>query len=732
MKLSRMIAVVLGATMVLSVFSAGLTGCGVMRDVETNGSPDQGDASDQDVWSAYTGAIDTKYAYDLAVEITEGEATNSSIFGDRQAGSDAEHATADLLAKEMEKLGLSDVEKMPAPVDKWQFNGASLLLDGESKPMDLHSYATAATPKGGIDAEVVYVGKGTASDYEGVDIKGKIALFDVDQRADWWVTYPMLEAQHQGAVAALACSNKGFSEISKDAYNCQDICGPTAIPTLSITVNQSDAIRKALKSGPVKGHLEVDNIVEPGGTTYNVFGRIKGKDSSEAIMYGAHYDAHFQGFLDDTIAATGVLAIAKAFIDSGYTPERDIWFVLHGAEEWGSSGTQYDWCTGAWELINNSHPEWAGKLLTFFNFELPAYEFADYTYSASAPELYTFIRDFSEYPEMPKPDGVFKEGVLTDGFQTYTYSDDFSYYAAGVPAVINGFLLTKDGDDVFPFYYNYYHTNFDTKELYNEGVYHFNLDYYGRMGIAIDSAPAFQLDFTNQADRLTESLDRDIAEKYGIDYDAYVSAINAYNKAAESANAKIADINERYSKALIPDAEDTPQMKDIWEEARALNKENLAIFKETQDTLLGLVYESPVVPHEAPQENIGLIDETLKALQGGDTQSALNDFAVAINGYNEWYNVFFSKAVTDQFYDMFYSEANADNLYWGTGRAFPWANVDDAVRSLAAKSGQKSPDLDTEKQAFLKARDEQVAIYKKMIGDETTVIKKLTERLANL
>ena len=42
--------------------------------------------------------------------------------------------------------------------------------------------------------------------------------------------------------------------------------------------------------------------------------------------------------------------------------------------------------------------------------------------------------------------------MLTEGYQTYTYSDDFSYYAAGVPSTVNGFLLQKDMETVFPFY----------------------------------------------------------------------------------------------------------------------------------------------------------------------------------------------------------------------------------------------------------------------------------------
>ena len=101
----------------------------------------------------------------------------------------------------------------------------------------------------------------------------------------------------------------------------------------------------------------MNNRVEiDAGTTYNVTGRIKGESSDYQIVVGAHYDMHFYGFQDDNCAVGLVLAMAKAMVDSGYTPKNDIVFCLHGAEEWGSSNTQYDWTVGAWEMINKRAP----------------------------------------------------------------------------------------------------------------------------------------------------------------------------------------------------------------------------------------------------------------------------------------------------------------------------------------------------------------------------------------
>ena len=85
-------------------------------------------------------------------------------------------------------------------------------------------------------------------------------------------------------------------------------------------------------------------------------------------------------------------------------------------------------------------------------------------------------------PTPPDPEGCFPDGVLTEGYQTYTYSDDFSYYAAGVPSTVNGFLLQKDMETVFPFYLDIYHSQYDTPDTYNEAVMDFNIPVLRRLG----------------------------------------------------------------------------------------------------------------------------------------------------------------------------------------------------------------------------------------------------------
>ncbi|MDF3001365.1 MAG: peptidase [Bacillota bacterium] len=680
-------------------------------------------------YDKFLAAVDHQYAYNVALELSTNPKYWSSSIGTRTAGSDAEHKAADYLLAEMKKLGLTDTEKVATDVTKWQFNGASLSLAGDSKVIQPHSYATAATPKDGITAEIVYVGKGTMHDYDDIDVKGKIVLIDLDQRADWWITYPMLEAEFQGAAAILSANVGGFAQVSKDALNSQDICGPTSIPCVSISVNDSDYIKAKLEKGSVSATLKVDNEVSAGGTSYNIMGKIKGKSSEQQIVIGGHYDMYFKGFQDDSCAVGLVLAMAKAMKDSGYVPDNDIVFVIHGAEEWGTTYSLFDWTTGAWNMINKAHPEWVGKTLAFINFELPAYEFADYTSVYSAPEMYSLIDHYvNEYPLSPDPEGCFPAGLKTAGYQTYTYSDDFSYYAAGVPSTVNGFLLQEDMETVFPFYVERYHSQFDDPSTYNKDVMEFNIKFYGALVSYIDKTPALYLDYTSQYDRLLAAFDEEFCKAAGGDSAAYLSALNELKTAAEAATKKIADLNKEYNNVVISGT-DPAKISQLAAEAKALNKKNLKAFKFAQDQFLGLMYERPIVPHEAPQENIQLIQAIIECLKAGDVVTAADEYAWQVNNILEWYSMYFSPEVIAQQNDMFWGKDNQDNLYWGTGRNFIPANVEAATRGLMEKYDTADADFSAEIGVYQKAIDAQNLIYREKLVKETAAMRELAKLL---
>lgn len=675
-------------------------------------------------YDAFIKNVSSNYAYDIAYELSTNEDFFNSKMGGRNAGSLAEHKAAEYLIEKMNEIGLSNVEKTAAKCDSWQFNGASFEVDGKNYPV--YSYASAGTDEKGITAELVYLNKGTMQDYEGQDVKGKIVLIDIDQREDWWITYPMLEANLHGAVAIIAANVGGYAQISGDALNCQDLCGPVTIPTLSISRNDSIELQDKISRGKVIANLKVDNDVEIGnGVTYNVTGMIKGKSSDHQIIVGGHYDVHFTGFQDDNCAVGLVLAMAKAFKDSNYEPENDIVFCLHGAEEWGATYSMYDWTVGAWEMINHVHPEWVGKTLAFINFELPAYEFDKYTSTYSAPEMYSLISYFANECKLsPDPEGCFEDGILTDGYQTYTYSDDFSYYAAGVPSTVNGFILQKDMETVFPFYVDIYHSQYDTPDTYNEKVMKFNLSYYGALAMYIDQNPALYLDFTSQYDRINDSLDRELLKSVDVDIDSFDAALNNLKLKSTEMNTKIKNINDNYFMS-----ENDNDKISLKLEGSKITDTNLAAFKYAQKNLLGLMYEKPIVPHEAPQKNIRLCEDIIECLKKGEVSKAVDEYAWSLNNVLAWYAMYFSEEVIKIQDDMFWGESNKDNRYWGTDIGFTKAEVDDVVRSLMKRYEEVDGDFSQEIAALEKVIDSQKIILKNLCDKEISAVNELARML---
>lgn len=90
------------------------------------------------------------------------------------------------------------------------------------------------------------------------------------------------------------------------------------------------------------------------------------------------------------------------------------------------------------------------------------------------------------------------------------------------------------------------------------------------------------------------------------------------------------------------------------------------------------------------------MEKIIASLKAGDVTTAADEYAWQVNNVLEWYSMYFSPEVIDQQNDMFWGASNRDNLYWGTGRNFTPANVEDATRGLMAKYDAEKPDLTSE------------------------------------
>ena len=171
--------------------------------------------------------LDVEYSYQLAKRM-EKEKTNP-VLGYRTAGSKAEIATGNMLYEEMKRIGLSDVTKDEFRLDSWEFEKAVLKFkdrEGKEYTCQLGAYQTNFVTDGFQEYEIVYVNKGTAADYEGIDVEGKLVLAEINQRDEWWINYPAYQAYLKGAVGFIAVQEHGYGEKYDTSLNAQDIAGP--------------------------------------------------------------------------------------------------------------------------------------------------------------------------------------------------------------------------------------------------------------------------------------------------------------------------------------------------------------------------------------------------------------------------------------------------------------------------------------------------------------------------
>lgn len=708
----------LSAVLVLS-----LAGCKSTAAPVSSTQSAQNNTFYQDAIDAYVNEINMDYAYDFTKTLSLDPSLHDNSLGFRTSGSDAEHRTADYLAEKMEEIGLKNVEKIPVTVDKWQYNDASLTIDGTDIDLMPVSYMVNGTDKKGITAEIVDCGTGFAEDYEDKDVKGKIALVGVDQYNESWIGGYIYEAYEHGAKALVTYDLDGYGRYSDDDHQIQDVCAEDIMPTAIITMSEYKQIKKALDAGHNKANLVIDSVMEEGkGTSYDVVGYIPGKSHDQQIIFAGHYDMYFTGFQDDCSAIGTIMSMAKTMIDSGYVPENDIVVVAHGAEEWGATGTEFDWTRGAYELINNVHPEWASKTLAMFNFELDAFDDGGDTFMiTSVPEYAALVKNLVDEGVLDGAVKDYEKGISAETFDTTTMEDGISYRGAGVPYFLNT-TDTCSGSESEDGEYTrsqlHYHTESDNTDTYSEKVMKANIAVFGSIAIAIDQLPAMTLDMQATIDDLSESFNEDLAEEAGISKEDWENALSVFQKEVDALNAEGKDINERYVKAVSSKAD----VEAIQEEGKAYNKKVLELFKYVQDNFIGIVFSSDVVmKHVGYQNNIEYMDEVIDDLNDNKISDAL-DVAYQLNGLCEYNYYLFSPNAAAKI-DAHADKAVDNNKWWGNDKGFYFTNTKEATASLLKK--EDGDDVSEEIKVYEDARAQQLNYYKDSLEKEIQAMEKI-------
>lgn len=227
------------------------------------------------------------------------------------------------------------------------------VLGAESFPVALVSIGLSpATPPGGIEAPLVFIGEGGEADFAraGASIKGAILLVHTEVSHTWQDLFkeyalppPVIERAVKAGAAAILWTGERERKLLYRHTNSSD--GKLEELPQAV-VAREDGLRleraAAANPGKVRLRLTMPNKISGPVEQFNVVGEIRGYEKpDEIVVLGAHLDSWElgTGALDNGCNSALVIEAARAIKASGLLPRRTIRFILFSGEEQGLIGS---------------------------------------------------------------------------------------------------------------------------------------------------------------------------------------------------------------------------------------------------------------------------------------------------------------------------------------------------------------------------------------------------------
>jgi Iap family predicted aminopeptidase len=563
-------------------------------------------------------AIDQLYAdeYPQGLEAYFTSLGTNPDLGFRWAGTSAERAVSARVLKEYRAMGLVGPRLERVPCDVFEFKSASLSFNNRTVVASTFG-GVPGTPPQGITGKVVYVGGGTADDYEGVgDVSGKLVLVD-KMMSSWWFNMPAFEATLRGAAGMIVTASSEdpkYYSIADDALGSFDGYYDThAVPLIYISKTDGDALKAFIVSaGPnAEANLKLDvnvKMADDGGFGYNVVGVIQGRSNDgQMVVMDAHQDAHFRAGMDDTAALVNMITVAKAMKMSGYRPQHTIVFLATMGEEFAYSNAYYEWCIGAWYAATHTHKAWTGKIRAVLSIELMALKDAPLTLDTT-PELKPFLEGITADNGDLLPNG--SEIVMPIN----SWNDQWTWTAAGAPSV----ELSTSSE----YYDTLYHTNYETSALVDWDYLADIAKMMQRIQAGLDTG-LLPYSIQARAEDLLAAVDTAAIAEAGVDEIHVVRLAQAIEGFVDAADWVEANRAALAGKSAVANATLLAAVKDLNHGLTALSP-----------------WDASIYPHQQALSDVQALNTALAAITppAKDTQAALD----ALGGtYLTWYGINF-------------------------------------------------------------------------------------------
>ncbi len=417
----------------------------------------------------------------------------------RLAGSETEKRTADYIKAQFDAVGI--------PVTIHEIDGyvsfpgkAEVEVIGkERRVIEANAFAqTQSTPPGGLEAEVVFVGPGGVSDYEGLDVAGKITLAELSY------------APPRPEKVRIAGANKAAGQImmnwglpehnSLPMGTCKPLWGnPTPstfgqlpqIPVAGIKLADGQWLAEQAKAGPLRVRMkcEAENrwakIRQP-------VARLEGNEESDKfIIIGGHYDFWGPGATDNATGNAEVMEIARALAPYKGKLRRSVVFTFWAAHETGIM-------EGSSWYVDRFWDDLSANGVIYLNVDFPGMIGATNFQATASHEIAQFHRD------------LMREllGIENAGVTPVARTGDQSFFGVGVPSIYGRHSHSPEQQKAWrgATLGWWYHSLFDTMERVDKERLAESLKVHAAYAYELANRKILPFDFTSVADIIASRL----------------------------------------------------------------------------------------------------------------------------------------------------------------------------------------------------------------------------------
>ena len=297
----------------------------------------------------------------------------SNKIGSRLSGSDGAAKAVIYTKAQLETLGLDSVYLQEVMVPKWvrgQKETAYMQIGNKKTNLPICALGgSVATPKNGLQAQLIEVQNLEELQTLGDKVKGKIVFFNRPMNPEFIETFKAYgscvdqrssgarEAGKLGALGVIVRSmNLRLDDLPHTgATNYNDTPEAQRIPTAAISTNGAELLSTTLKENPATTFFFKQSCETLADIlSYNVVGEIRGSEHPENIMVvGGHLDSWDlgDGSHDDGAGCVQSMEVLHLFKNLGYKPKNTIRVVLFMNEENGLRGGN------AYEAASNKNKE---------------------------------------------------------------------------------------------------------------------------------------------------------------------------------------------------------------------------------------------------------------------------------------------------------------------------------------------------------------------------------------